>query len=253
MKREPIYVAGWPKSGCTWLTRLLGDALNCPTGGATLPQDKKEIATEGQDRPGPYVVRKAHLVLLNRDRGPAIPAPHKLAWRRITNERFVFIIRDPRDIAVSSAAYFEIPIREALRKLHDGWDKADRGAWQDYVARWLDAEFDYVLTSYEELLEDGVSEVSWILDGLGGLHIDKPRIGWAVERQSFANRVKHIRELGHRYPRGREFNLRFMRKGIAGDWRNHFNKPLGRLAHEYFGGLMKRLGYIKDDDWWKSL
>jgi hypothetical protein len=60
MQKKVIYVCGHPKSGNTWLTRLLGSVLNSPTGGCMPSQDGKEIATEGQDRTGNYFIRKGH-------------------------------------------------------------------------------------------------------------------------------------------------------------------------------------------------
>lgn len=86
--KKVIFVAGYPKSGNTWLTRLLGDALDCPTGGSMPQQDAVEIACEGNDRPGHYVIRKGHFVLLNDDGpGQIVPRPHRLAWKRLNDNK----------------------------------------------------------------------------------------------------------------------------------------------------------------------
>jgi len=246
--RMIIFAAGWPKSGVTWLTRLLGDALDCPTGATTPEQDHKEVAAEGWERPGPYVVRKIHARLVDAKGGPVVPRPHHLAWRNLTDEHVVLILRDPRDISVSLAFYSEISLNRAIRRLHN-WEW---GSWQDYVMRWLNAEFDYTRTNYEALSKDAAAEVTRILEARG-LPVDRKRIAVAVQRQSFDSRKEHIRQWGHKYARGRAFNLRFMRKGIVGDWRNHYTRAHGKMAETYWGEAMRLLGYTEDGSWWKEL
>ncbi len=41
----------------------------------------------------------------------------------------------------------------------------------------------------------------------------------------------------------------FLRKGIAGDWRNYFNKEAREILHHYAGRELIRLGYEKDASW----
>lgn len=258
--REIVYVVGWPKSGCTWLARLLGDALNCPVGGTMGRKDYKEIATEGWNRPAPYVVRKTHFVLIDED-GPLVPRPHRLNWKRLTTERVIYIVRDPRDIAVSMAFYFEYSLDKALQQLRVGWRMPIEGGWVKHIEEWQDVSFPCIYTSFEALLENGKVEMARILRE-ARLPTDEERIANAVERQSFANRKQHIVEQGEKflhgephavYLRGTEWQLTFMRKGIAGDWKNHFTRKHGKRAQRFFGPTMKRLGYIKKEDWWKSL
>lgn len=258
--RELIYVTGWPKSGCTWLVRLLGDVLNCPTGGAVPKKDYKEIAAEGWDRPGKYVVRKTHFVLIDED-GPLVPRPHRLNWKKLAGERIIHIMRDPRDIAVSMAFYFEYPIEKAIQQLRDGWRMPIEGGWASHIAKWMDPPFTCTHTSYEALSCDCAAEMRRIL-ATARIPYDHARVDTAVQCQSFAVRRQHIIDQGERYKRGEpyedylrgtEWQLRFMRKGIAGDWVNHFTRGHGKSMQKYFGEAMMRLGYIENKDWWKSL
>lgn len=253
-----IYVTGWPKSGCTWLTRLLADALNCRAGGATPHKDVKEIAAEGWDRPAPYIVRKTHFVLTDKGE-QAVPRAHRLNPNKITTERIIHIIRDPRDVTVSTACYFGIGIREAIYKLRDGWEMPiTGGGWNDYMAKWMNVDF-ATRTSYEALTEGSVKEIIRILEK-ANLPVDQKRIVAAVGRQSFDRRRQHIKKYPEQYlQRGRhgmsgaEYQLFFLRKGVVGDWRNHFNRKDGRVAQACFGKTMKQLGYIDHDDWWREL
>jgi len=87
--RTPIHVIGYPKSGTTWVTRLLGDALNSPTGSGVC-RHNAEPATEGWDRPGPYFILKSHFSQVDR--------PAELTEQT----KVLYVVRDYRDILVSS-------------------------------------------------------------------------------------------------------------------------------------------------------
>ena len=48
---------------------------------------------------------------------------------------------------------------------------------------------------------------------------------------------------------GQENNSKFLRKGIAGDWKNYFNKEARELFDFYAGAQLVKLGYEKDRSW----
>ena len=73
-------------------------------------------------------------------------------------------------------------------------------------------------------------------------------IAEVVDRQSFARRKANITK---DMPYGDTIQHRLMRKGVAGDWRNHFTRELAREFHEYFFDTMKILKQEEDENWWK--
>lgn len=236
MNRQTIYIAAYPKSGSTYLTRLLGDVLNSPTGGCMPAQDYAEIATEGWDRPGPYVVRKGHFVLVDNNTGPVVPSPHRLAWKRLTDEKIVFLIRDPRDICVSGAYHWRCTPAEFLDRMIRG-DVARCGRWDEYCEKYLSRfgpTINFVYDCYENILESPVKQVDRIMKWLHLLPI-LSTIQQSVNRQSFATRSKGLTE--------QEMRRNNMRLGKVGDWKNHFTQEMNdRIWHE-FGWMMERLGY----------
>lgn len=209
-------------------------------------EDAHEVATEGQDRPGPYIVRKGHFVLIDDDGpGPAVPSPHRLAWRwkRLTNERIVFLVRDPRDICVSGAWHWQVTPEQFLERMIKG-DVARCGRWDEYVNRWLDfssiinkAHFRFI--KYETLLKNTKVVVWDILDGLIVYHITADSVYEAINRQSFSSRAAKIGD------NEQELRRNNMRKGIAGDWRNHFTPAMNERIWNEFGWMMEKLGYEK--------
>jgi len=236
-----IIVAGYPKSGTTWLTRLLGDVLDSPTGGSIASEDANEVATEGQERPGPYVVRKGHYRLVDNDSGPVIPTKHQFAWKRWTDEKVVFLVRDPRDIAVSGAAYFDQPVPEFLERMLAG-QLFNLPAWGEYVEGWLDLLHIARFVKYEDLLAGPEVVIANLLrsyiDHDYWLDHDPARIPGAVERQSFASRL-------HDYDGPHPDQHRaIMRHGRAGEWVDHFDAKMIEAVRAAWGGTMKALGYV---------
>lgn len=252
---QAIYVAGYPKSGTTWLTRLLGRALNSRTGGCMPQLDDTEPATEGLDRPGPWVVRKGHFALLDERGSEVVPREHVLSWRNLTHGRVAFIVRDPRDIAVS-ASYYWSSGRSRERNLAMFIEQMGTGKrfnlppWQDYVGGWLERRFDFSLVLYEDLLSNTHGEAMRVLCEMG-LSPSPQAVAKAVDLEQFSHRREDVETTQDRLVLGRKYHLKLMRKGIAGDWRNHFTPDLAELAHRFFGPAMLRLGYIKDEDWYK--
>lgn len=43
--------------------------------------------------------------------------------------------------------------------------------------------------------------------------------------------------------------ISFERKGIAGDWKNHFNKESKKLFKEFSSKELIKLNYEKNDNW----
>jgi len=63
-----------------------------------------------------------------------------------------------------------------------------------------------------------------------------------VTKYSFKNQTK-------REP-GQEDKKSFLRKGIAGDWKNHFSKEACQVFDHYAGKELILLDYEKDHNWY---
>lgn len=238
-----IYVAGYPRSGTTWLTRLLGDALNCPTGGPLPEMDAIEPATEGRDRPGPYVVRKGHFRLSDENAQAPVPQSHTLAYKALTDEGVVWIHRHTFDVILSVRDYWNRGSIEGAT-MHLAGKSAN--VYVNQVQDWLDAPFEHARTSYEALYRDTQGELARILRTLD-LPVDERRLSRGVRRQSVAVRRRHARIYGDGLPQGREYHERFYPRGKPGQWRAEFTEQDVDRAVEHFGVVMARLGYSSSE------
>ncbi len=221
----PIHVVGYPKSGNTWLTRLVGDALNSPTGNRNL-RHNLEIASEGNNRPGPYYILKSHSSKIFNG-APSIKK----------DSCILYIVRDFRDVLVSSF-FHHYKINENLvllkdfctkkslsriiwrnfifkleiRKLTNGWGSllggssfyhfikgnlrgrwlhhfkvGDVGTWSGHVNYWMNYSSIIRLIRYEDLLENPYDTLAKTFRDLK-IQFDKERLLKAIKAQSFENR-----------------------------------------------------------------
>lgn len=247
-ERQTIYVLGYPKSGTTWLARLLGDALNSPVGGITPDEDSKCIATEGQDRPGPYYIRHGHAVPVETG-DVLIPDRFSFAYKNLTNERVVILIRDPRDVAVSAAHYWGMGLEKTLRCMGRGeWPLTHGGGWAEWHKGWFNTpRTREIFAHYGWLFDYEPDVLQWICEE----HKLKPvnDLRKVAMRQSFTARRAYAEQQGDSLNYGKDAQLRFLRKGIVGDWKNHFIPEHRRLAEQYFGEMMHELGYTESAEW----
>ncbi len=220
--RETIWVLGYPKSGNTWLCRLLGDALDSPIdSGLRFPSN----ADEGYNRPGPYVIRMRHHNLLKA------PFPG--------DNRLVQIVRDPRDVLVAAKNYWQ----------SKGWDESLRRVenWQANNREWLERS---PFVRYEDLLSATESWLAWLITQIG-LQVGQTQMREAIERQSWEARVKRVDEPD--LPYGGDHQRRVNGRGTAGNYKTDLNQSVGKAAHEHYWPLLQELDYEQDPKWFEKL
>lgn len=148
----------------------------------------------------------------------------------------ILIYRDGRDVVVSDQFF----TRDHQGKSFSFGDAV--GAWRrDMEAHLRCAErYPVFACAYERLLSDGPAVARELFQFLG-LACDGHLIDDLIERSSF--RFYAGRD------RGQEDRKRFYRKGVAGDWKNHFTDEDKRAFKALAGDMLIRLGYEKDMSW----
>lgn len=120
--------------------------------------------------------------------------------------------------------------------------------WQEYVNREM-AQAN-VIVKYEGLSLAPL-RVMWEILRKLDITYGLDRLQQAIVRQSFQSRMAMVND---EMPYGAVHQrTKVLRKGIIGDWRNHFNRRLGEIADDLFNPLMLELGYETNPDWWKEL
>lgn len=177
-----------------------------------------------------------------------------------SQDRCLVVVRDPRDIIVSlvmSLAHSHTP-NEVTSLLRLPLRHADRGDririgihlfthWAGQFRSWLGhtAGAGVLRTDYAELIGDEQAQFRRIF-GFLNWRIPDELVTEVVGRHSF------VATSGGRRP-GEENEFSHRRKGVNGDWRNHFTRETGAVLEEACPGLLRAGGYADSDRWWESL
>lgn len=240
MLRTDLFVTGYPRSGNTWLARLLGDVLNSPVGGMYYA---KPLATEGLQRPGRYYVRQLHLRPTQADKGKPVPNAWTLSLPYLDEIKLLHVVRDPRDVIVSVFYYWQIEtLQKAIDAVCYGLDPIKvHGPWGWALENWL-AIPGVPMVRYEDLTRNTRGVLQQTLDTLGVSYREDALDG-AIERQAFAAKKQQVERDGASRPYGRTIQLRHLRKGIVGDYKNHMTQAQIEQVWDTCHEAMERLGY----------
>lgn len=182
-------------------------------------------------------------------------------WRKVaaTKDRAVVVLRDPRDMLVSwmySQCYshdinritstwrnlmLSIPLRSriALAVLRFK-------VWEETYDSWAGQQNDsnFYVTSYENILNRQEKEFAKIIQFFGWDAIEDD-VAKVVSDLSFNKRSGR--------KQGEENLASHYRKGIIGDWKNHFDQKTGKFFEALYPNLLKKLGYEKSENWYEGL
>ena len=228
-----ITVCGYPRSGNCWIARLLGEALDVKVVGIKGGRDS--VAAEGLDRPGDGYVKQAHL-------WPGHGGGLRVDLENKDDHIFLHIVRDPRDIAVSAAHYWDWSLDKALDKMIEGPGPLDLPSWATYVRAWM--AYRIPILRYEDFHEDTKWELTKVLNHLG-LEPQKD-LAAVVENQSFPVKRAELERRGNRYPFKRTAQLKHIRSGKVGEWGKELSIPQKQRAFAAWRRLLHRLGYYQE-------
>lgn len=238
-----IILSTYPKCGTTWVQYiiylLLHDAQPLREGeslGAAIPHLEEVGAAVAAQLPKPRAI-KTHFT---REMTPCHP-----------DARYVVVARNPFDCAVSFfhhtrgfvkhydfaegtfAEYFECFIS----------GEVDSGDYFDHLGPWyeLRRERNVLFLIYEEMQRDPTEAVAKIARFLSLPEAADPVFLSRVAESSSFSRMSEAQERwSSRRPDGMPA---FVRKGIVGDWKNHFSDDQARRLADRFDVEARRYGF----------
>ncbi|WP_333780604.1 sulfotransferase domain-containing protein [Hoeflea poritis] len=208
---------------------MIAEAIDCPVAGYTGIIRSRDEAVEGQGRAADKVVLKSHhpYEVFQRLRLPG-------------NVKLVFIVRDPRDVAVSGMRYFYSDSRYSEtnmlnRMLPDAvpfdWNSI---GWSEYVMSYLNADMPHI--KYEDLLADTENELKRVLCELD-IGFQEDRIHEAVKNQSFAVAKARYQKTGDKR------KLEHMGSGKAGSFRGTLSQHTINTINREMSAAMSACGF----------
>ncbi|MGH9431950.1 MAG: sulfotransferase domain-containing protein, partial [Terriglobia bacterium] len=167
----------------------------------------------------------------------------------------VYIVRDPRDIAVSYYHYLvkfrELPeghpMEEYIPRFMREDFEAKYGPWDDHVLGWIrmrEGHPDFLLLRYEDLLENTAAELNRVA-AFVSVPVDEQRIAKAITL-SAADRMRHLEKNESRKwsaIRNSRHDMSFVRSARAGDWMRDLSEESVHQIEAAWGPVMVALGY----------
>lgn len=227
-----LHVNEFPKSGGTWLCRMLSDVLD------------RRFDDNRYPRPGSAIMK------------------HHRASFDLTPT--ITVIRDPRDVAISYfhhmlEAFTDDPfnkhgVRIMQNEIYDG-ASADAGN-DDQLAVFIEklttspvspaftwgefyrpqAKQDNPILRYEDMRTDPLESIGGVLDAVGAEY-SKARLQEVID----ANNIEKI--LAKRKKEGEDGGNFFIRRGKVGGWRDTLREESIALIEKDAGDLLDRFGY----------
>jgi hypothetical protein len=273
-----IWLASYPRSGNTWtrmaLYSLLNEGADVDFGGKSgftsmaagreeidraLEIDTALLTQEELEELRP----ESYAVLYGDDGAPRLAKVHD-AWTRTPGGRPVFdpafthatiyLIRDPRDVAVSWARFVNWPLDRSVAFLCDrNAMLSDAGAvgpqlrqhlrsWSDHAASWIDESgLKPLVVRYEDQLADPAASLARIARHIGW-DAPGPAVARAVEMTRFEQLAARERREG--FMGGAAQTARFFHTGKSGSWRSVLTPDQAATLEREHGAMMKRFGYL---------
>ena len=237
---DDTFIVSYPKSGNTWVRFMLMN-LMFPDEASFLNMDDRI----------PDIYRTSDSRLAEYPR-PRIIKSHEHPDPRYP--RVIYIVRDPRAIAVSSWHYLvkvrripeTYPIRQSVEDFVAG-RFFEYGTWQDHVSGWRSTrQFspDFLLLRYEDMLDDPSGHVCRIARFMG-VDADDDAIEKAARNSSFASMQKLEKQAGHAWQEMAQSRMDrlFIRRGVSQSWQEELDPDSIRLIEESWADTMNLVGY----------
>ena len=117
----------------------------------------------------------------------------------------------------------------------------NHGKWKDHIDLWSEfinkhKNIKSTIISYESLINDTKGELLNILRDLGFNNAERRTIKKLVIEESFSKRKKKILSSPQELTFGKNYNLRFLRKGTPGDYNRFLNTRQVNYINSFLQG-----------------
>lgn len=268
------WIASYPKSGNTWVRLFLtaylhGEKFDINVKPQTFIQDNDRrfyahlapvdphVLTDGERT----LMRGTALLRMSRSAETMYVKTHcanrMIDWVPIippaVTKSAIYILRDPRDIAVSASDHFAWPIDQTIKAMRDTkfvihpekepFLTQFMGSWSDHVQSWAgEKDFPVHLTRYEDLKANPQKEFEKIVKAVG-FDLNHDKLTDAIRRTQFTKLREQ--EDKHGFRNRSPHQDHFFRKGEAGSWKDTLTEEQSAQIEKDHAEVMDLFGYEK--------
>lgn len=247
---DDVFITSFPRSGNTWTRFLVGNLI--------FQEDLLTFNNIESRIPDIYVNPDQAMRHLPRHR---VLKSHEAFEPRYPH--VIYIIRDPRDVAVSKYHYNVAtgrhprgyPVEDFIPRFIAGEFENQWGTWADHVTSWLSTRQDhpgFLLVRYEDMKREPMAELGRIaafLKRCSFRQIDSsPRQLERAIQLSTPERMSSLeRQQGHRWLRFRkEREIKgyvAVRAAVSGGWKSVLSQDAVAQIESAWGHIMTQLSY----------
>lgn len=225
----------YPKSGGSWMAQMLSAALDLRFPRNRLPH-AGTCLLHGHYHPK-YV--GTDVITVHRDGRDVMVSLyfHRIVGNEHSRSSATERARDAANITDAADIRGNLPrFIEALAagRLHPAMH------WGQFVEAWHGNRHVRAVTSYEAMQADAAGALIAVMTALG-----RPTAPGHAEH--IASQFSFERQAQRKA--GVESSKSYLRKGVVGDWRNHFSAEAAQIFDHHMGDALIALGYESNCDW----
>ncbi|XP_067881744.1 amine sulfotransferase-like isoform X2 [Heterodontus francisci] len=235
-----VVAVTYPKSGTVWMQQIL----------SLIYSDGDQVAV--QSKPAEKRVPWIELPFLDFQTHPpprlsVTHLPYHLVPSGLKKKtgKVIYVARNPKDVVVSLYHFQHfITVLSTPSNFEDFLGKFIEGkvvfsSWFDHIHNWYAHrdEFNILFVTYEEMKLDLRTSIQKICDFLGK-ELDDEKLDTVVKHCTFKN-MKMNPMANYENVENKNASGAFLRKGIVGDWKNHFTVAQSEMFDRIFQERMK--------------
>ena len=276
-----VWIASYPKSGNTWMRVYLYHLMRLMNG---MPRTDNDL--HALDKASTYEARlvglfeemlgkkladasryevalvrpQVHAAIVQRTGSVSLIKTHAALGQLgnlpthnlAVSAGTIYIVRDPRDVAISLAAHNGSTVDAAITDMATpsyGTQNSEHaafevwGSWSENALSWTDKPHDAVLVvRYEDMHADPIATFSGVARHLRQKATDE-QIAEAVELSSFKE-LRDAEIAAGDFRERSERADRFFREGRAGEWREKLTPEQVSRIEEAHHDMMAKFGYL---------
>jgi Sulfotransferase domain len=233
----PVYIVNeFPKSGGTWISKMVAAALDVPFRDNQMPHLEKCVMKGHFFRKGGL----SNLTTVWRDGRDVMVSYYHHSYFKFDdypfNHSYVDTMRrlypfdDYHDVKANLPKFIEQQFTRPL---------SPKDTWAAFVERWWEHPSS-VHVRYEDMRANPVSELQRIVSSLTNEPLEEDRAAEVVEAFS----LKRMKQKPS--SNGTGGGGSFVRKGEVGGWINSFSEEASELFETFAGDALDRAGYPRD-------